>query len=650
MVTDVIYASKLFNNYKKIIFATKVITLCGIVGISIKNNESINELTKINDALKSLQHRGPDNQSSKICSNNLVLGQARLSILDLSSNANQPMTSEDDRYTLVFNGEIYNFVALKNELIKLGYIFKTESDTEVLLNILVEYNEKGIEKLNGFFAFAFYDNKTDILLLARDSFGIKPLHFYQDNNQFIFASEIRPFFTFNIDKTLNNKALDLLFTLTYIPAPISILKQVNKAKPGCYYVFKNNELAEFQYYKPTAKNQLKLSYLDAQKELKLKLNQAVELRMVSDVPLGSFLSGGVDSSIISALAKDYKSDLKTFSVGFDHPFFDESKYADDVVNKIESQHTKIMLNESDFTHNFYEFINKIDEPFADSSAYAVYLLTKKTKENVTVALSGDGADEIFGGYRKHYAEWMVRNSSGFKKTGINLASKLMKGLGESRSGKMGDLNRKIQKLAQGYQLNSTERYWNWASFIKESDKNKLLKKSNNILIQNFIHFEEESLNEVLIQDQQFILPNDMLLKVDMMSMANSLEVRTPFLDHNLVDFVNALPSDFKVNKKGRKQILIDTFKDRLPESVYTRQKKGFEIPLQSWIGKNINEILFSELFSKSYISKQGIFEYKYIDELRNNWNNPQLGDKIYLIWTLLIFQNWWNTHINGKKN
>lgn len=624
--------------------------MCGIVGISIKNNASINELSKIDDALKSLQHRGPDNQASKICSNNLAMGQARLSILDLSSNANQPMVSENGRYTLVFNGEIYNFITLKNELIKLGYTFKRNSDTEVLLNLLIEYKEKGIEKLNGFFAFAFYDKKTDILLFARDRFGIKPLHFYQDDDQFIFASEIRPFFKFDIDKTLNNHALDLLFTLTYIPQPISILKRVKKAKPGCFYSFKNNNLEEFEYYKPTAKNQLDLSYNEAKKELNLKLNQAIQLRMVSDVPLGSFLSGGVDSSIVSALAKDYKFDLKTFSIGFDHPFFDESKYANDVVAKIGTQHTKIMLNESDFTQNFNEFINAIDEPFADSSAYAVYLLTKKTKENVTVALSGDGADELFGGYRKHYAEWMVRNSSGFKKTGINIASKLMKGLGESRSGKIGDLNRKIQKLAKGYQLNSTDRYWYWACFIKASDKNKLLKKNSKIIFDNFIHFKGEDLNEVLIQDQQFILPNDMLLKVDMMSMANSLEVRTPFLDHNLVDFVNALPSDFKVNKKGRKQILIDTFKNRLPESVYNRQKKGFEIPLQSWIGNNIDEILFSDLFSKSYIENQGLFDYKFIDELRKNWNNPQLGDKIYLIWTLLIFQNWWNTHINEKKD
>lgn len=627
--------------------STKVGTLCGIVGISIKKNESINELVKIGDALKKIKHRGPNDQSFKNCSKNLSLGQARLSIIDLSEKANQPMTSICERFTLVFNGEIYNYNELKQDLLKLGYQFKTDSDTEVLLNLLIEYKAEAFTKLNGFFAFAFYDNEIDELLIARDRFGIKPLYFYEDENKFIFASEIQSFFSFDIDKTLNNEAINLLFTLTYIPSPVSILKKANKAKPGCYYTYKDSQLTEVKYYEPTAKDCLEISCLEAKNQLEKELHKSIELRMVADVPLGSFLSGGVDSSIVSALAKDYKNDLKTFSVGFDHAFFDESKYADDVVRKIGSQHTKIMLGESDFKQNFEEFIDKIDEPFADSSAYAVYLLTKKTKQDLTVALSGDGADELFGGYRKHHAEWMIQNSSKFKTNGVKAIAKITSRLGESRSGKIGDLNRKIQKLAKGYSLPIQERYWNWASFIDSDDKTVLLKNNTLLIPSNYISIHSESINEYLIQDQKFILPNDMLLKVDMMSMANSLEVRTPFLDHKLVDFVNKLPSDFKVNKNGRKQILVDTFKDRLPESVYKRQKKGFEIPLQSWIGKNINEILFSELFSKPYIDKQNLFNFEFIDDLRNNWDNPKLGDKIYLIWTLLIFQNWWDKNIKS---
>jgi len=622
--------------------------LCGIVGISIKNNQLINELTKIDDALKSIKHRGPDNLQSKKCSDNLSLGHARLSIIDLSTSANQPMTDNSGRYTLVFNGEIYNYKTLKNELIEKGYQFKTTSDTEVLLNLLIEYGSNAIEKLNGFFAFAFYDNLKDELLLARDRFGIKPLLFYQDDNQFIFSSELQAFFSFSIDKNLNEKALELLFTLTYIPAPETILQKVNKAKPGCFYIYKNNQLSEHIYYQPSINHQIDISFESAKKQVDDLLNQSVQARMVSDVDLGAFLSGGVDSSVIATLAKDYKSDLKTFSVGFDDAFFDESKYAEDVVKKIGSQHTKIMLTKTDFKQNFEEFIDKITEPFADSSAYAVYLLTKKTKEGLTVALSGDGADEVFGGYRKHYAEYVVQQSGFAQKGLIRLSAFLLKNLRSSRAGRFSDANRQLQKLASSYSMTQSQRYWQWASFIKEIDRDYLLKKRVDIDSNEFIHFEDKNkgINEVLLNDQKLVLPNDMLTKVDMMSMANSLEVRTPFLDHHLVDFVNGLPSDFKVNKKGRKQILVETFKNRLPESVYKRTKKGFEIPLENWLSDNIDEMLTSKMFSKQYIEKQNLFDYGFIEYLRKKWKNKQYSDSIYIIWTLLIFQNWWNKYLN----
>ncbi len=626
----------------------KLKILCGIVGISVKNNQLINQLTKIDDALKSIKHRGPDNLQSKKCSDNLSLGHARLSIIDLNKNANQPMSDLSGRYTLVFNGEIYNYQSLKTQLISLGYTFTTNSDTEVLLNLLIEFGAKGIEKLNGFFAFAFYDNQLDKLLLARDRFGIKPLLFYQDDNKFIFSSELQAFFSFDIDKTLNEKAVELLFTLTYIPAPLSILKNVTKVKPGCYYEYINHQLTEHIYYQPSVSNIINTSFETAKTNVVDLLNQSVQLRMVADVDLGSFLSGGVDSSIIATIAKDYKSDLKTFSVGFDDPYFDESKYAEDVVKKIGSQHTKILLGKTDFKQNFEEFIDKITEPFADSSAYAVYLLTKKTKEGLTVALSGDGADEVFGGYRKHYAEYMVNHSGTAQKGLIKLVAYLMKFSRSSRAGRLSDANRKLQKLSSSYSMSPSERYWKWASFINVNDRGLLLKKTVSVDYNNYIHFDNNSLgiNEVLLNDQQLVLPNDMLTKVDMMSMANSLEVRAPFLDHHLVDYVNSLPSDFKVNKHGRKQVLVEAFKDRLPESVYKRTKKGFEIPLENWLSDNIDDLLNSSMFEKAYINQQGIFNYDFIDELRKNWKNKRYTDSIYLIWTLLIFQNWWNKYIN----
>ncbi len=621
--------------------------MCGIVGISVKNNHYITQLGHIDKALKSIQHRGPNNQQSKRCSNNLVLGHARLSIIDLSQSANQPMTDHSDRYTLVFNGEIYNYKSLKHQLKSKGYQFKTSSDTEVLLNMLIEYGEDAIHQLNGFFALAFYDAQQDKLLLARDRFGIKPLLFYQDDNQLIFSSELQVFFKFDIDKTLNDEALELLFTLTYIPAPHSILKQVTKAKPGCFYTYQNNMLTESTYYQPSIIKPIDVSFEEAQHQVNELLHQSVKLRMVSDVDLGAFLSGGVDSSIIATLAKDYKSDLKTFSVGFDDTFFDESKYAEAVVKKIGSQHTKISLNKQDFKINFDEFIDKITEPFADSSAYAVYLLTKQTSQNLTVVLSGDGADEVFGGYRKHFAEHTIQNTGFVQKNAVKLIAYLMKRQNTGRGGRLSDTNRQLQKLASSYSMSADERYWKWASFINENDRKQLLKKSTLINYKNYINFKRNvnGVNQVLLNDQKLVLPNDMLTKVDMMSMSNSLEVRTPFLDHHLVDYVNSLPSNFKVNKKGRKQVLIEAFKNRLPKEVYQRTKKGFEIPLENWLSDDIDEMLTSFIFTKTYINQQGLFNYNFLKDLRQNWKRKRFSDAIYLVWTLLIFQNWWDKYI-----
>lgn len=623
-----------------IIFVAKVITLCGIVGISLKKTSDNQLVEQMESVLGAIHHRGPNYQSFVNINEHLSVGHARLSIIDLSSAAHQPMKAENGRYTLVFNGEIYNFQSIKSQLENQGVHFHTHSDTEVLLKLLIHEGTKGIQQLNGFFAFAFHDALTDILILARDRFGIKPLYFYQDAKQFIFSSELNAFFSFNIDKSLDPDALNALFTFTYIPAPYTILKQAKKALPGHYYVYKNKVLTAKKYYEPSSGKPLKLSFEQAKNELKSKLKQAVERRLVADVPLGSFLSGGVDSSVIATVAKSLKPDLQTYSIGFDEAFFDESKYAKMVADKIGSQHHNLTLTQNDFNTHFKSFLNSLDEPFGDSSAFAVYLLSQKTKENVTVALSGDGADEIFGGYRKHQAEWMIRESGGIKKAAVKMGATVLSPFGQNRSSKWGDISRKVQKLAKGYQMNVVERYWNWARFISESDKNQLFVKRMANFTSNST-FKNETLNDFLIQDQKFVLPNDMLTKVDVMSMANALEVRTPFLDHELVDFINRLPADFKVNKNGRKQLLIEAFKDDLPTEVYQRTKKGFEIPLLKWLGNQLEELLNSDIFSESYIENQHLFNFDSIQQLKKEWNHPQFGDRIYILWTLVVFQHWY---------
>lgn len=615
--------------------------MCGIVGVWLKNESNVVKKQQLERGIAALNHRGPDASKIKIDAN-VGLAHARLSILDLSEKAHQPMADDSGRYSLIFNGEIYNGEDLKKNLPK-GLKFNTSSDTEILLQHLIQFGEKGLKDLNGFFAFLFYDHHTKTMLFARDRYGIKPLLMYEDGDKLIFSSEIAPFLAFDIDKTVSNEALNLLFQLTYIPAPHTIFESVQAIQPGYFGIVVNGKVSIAPFYDLTDVKPIEeMSYEAALIEVKSKIEKAVERRMVADVPLGTFLSGGVDSSIISLVAKKFKRDLKTFSIGFDVPYFDESEFAVEMAESIQSNHHQIQLNQADFKAKFNEFLALNHQPFADSSAFAVYLLSQKTKEHVTVCLSGDGADELFGGYRKHEAAYKIQQLSLVKKRGIKLLALLSKKLPQGRHGKWPELNRKVQKLAVGLNLTEEQRYWQWLCFISEAEKNKLLKKPTNSQPELSV---SGNLNSVLQADQLFVLPNDMLTKVDRLSMANGLEVRTPFLDHELVDFVNSLPASFKVNKNGRKQLLIDAFKEQLPERIYNRPKKGFEIPLFDWLQTEIQTVLASNIFSESFIVEQGIFNYDYIHALKTEFKRKSFGDKIYLVWTLIVFQTWWHNNL-----
>lgn len=338
--------------------------MCGIIGIWAKNKKGISEIEKLDSALGVMYHRGPDNKQSKIYSN-VGLGHVRLSIIDTKEASNQPLTDSSGRYTLIFNGEIYNFLALKQDLVDDDIDWKTESDTEVLLYSLIKYGLKIIPKLNGFFAFALYDNELDEILFARDPMGIKPLMLYEDGDKIILTSELDALFKFNIDKTVSADAINHYFGLTYIPAPHTLLERAYKIKPGRYGYIKEGQVSIECYFDIQRNPYVKLTYRDSKIELQKLLEKSVELRLVADVELGAFLSGGVDSSIICSLAKRKKPNLKTFSAGFEHKFFDESGYAKIVADHIGSDHHEIMLGKQDFEAEFENFLNSIDEPFAD---------------------------------------------------------------------------------------------------------------------------------------------------------------------------------------------------------------------------------------------------------------------------------------------
>lgn len=644
--------------------------MCGIVGIISKNKE---ELHKIEAATQALSKRGPDNQHV-VYHNNLALGHARLSIIDATEAANQPFTNESQRFTIVFNGEIFNFLELKEGLIKLGIPFKTNSDTEVLLNLFILYGEKCLEKLNGFFAFAIFDKQNNSLFIARDRMGIKPLLYYFDENTFIFASELKAILSFNVDKTIDRVSLFNYFQFNYIPFSNSIFTKVRKLKPAHFIHLTNlNELTKIQehrYYNiPYRPNEYipntPTSYENAKKQLHHLLDDAVQKRLISDVPIGTFLSGGVDSSIISLLAKRHKSDLNTFSIGYkDEPFFDESKYALAVAKKIGSQHHAFSLSNNDLYENLNNVLDYIDEPFADSSAIAVYLLSKYIKKYVTVALSGDGADEIFSGYNKHAAEFRVRNPS-VKESLIKFGYPLWNALPKSRNNQLTNVNRQLYKFSLGAKLSSKERYWLWAAILDEKHTNDLFLNNpiNEAEFLNTYHKRKNNglknitidgdINDVFYTDSKMVLVNDMLRKVDSMSMANSLEVRTPFLDYRIVDFAFSLPVEFKIDGKMKKKILQDTFRNELPEEVYNRPKHGFEVPLLSWFKNELRSTIENDLLGDNFIEEQGIFNVKTIQKLKKQLFSSNPNDAAATIWALIVFNTWWKKWVckgyNDKK-
>ncbi len=643
--------------------------MCGIVGIISSNQK---ELSKIATAIRTLSKRGPDNRST-VKFENLSLGHARLSIIDTSKSANQPFTDVSGRYTIVFNGEIYNYQELKQELVETGISFISNSDTEVLLYLYIKYGKESLDKLNGFFAFSIFDKQDNSLFVARDRMGIKPLLYYFDGEKFIFASELKAILTFNIKKDIDKISLFNYLQFNYIPTHNSIIEGVKKLKPGHFIFIENinklpKEINEKLYYEIPSNQEVTIqtsamNYEKSQDMLRNLLDDAVQKRLVSDVPVGTFLSGGVDSSIISLLAKKHKSDLQTFSIGFkDEPFFDETIYANAVAKKIGTQHHVFSLTNNDLYEDLDNILDYIDEPFADSSAIAVYLLSKRTKEHVTVALSGDGADEMFSGYNKHMAEYKSRHP-GIKESLVKAGYPIWRNLPKSRNSKLTNINRQLYKFSLGSKLTNKLRYWSWASIISEEKANYLLKEE---LIFNPQRISDTAfeykkrkedllkdirrdgdINDVLYTDMRMVLTNDMLRKVDAMSMANSLEVRTPFLDHRLVNFAFSLPVAFKINPNMKKKILQDTFRSELPEEIYKRPKHGFEVPLLSWFRNELRSKIEDDLLNDDFIEQQGIFNVTATRNLKKQLfsNNPE--DVQATIWALIVFNTWWKKYIQA---
>lgn len=628
--------------------------MCGITGIFAFNLVGKFNKIHITAATMSMETRGPDFQDIYI-DDWVGLGHRRLSIIDTSEKANQPMWDQSRRYCIVYNGEIFNHRELRRELESKGVNFQSHSDTEVLLHLYIREKEQCLQSLNGFFAFCVYDRQEQSFFIARDRFGEKPLLYLHDEDKFIFASEMKTMLQYGIDKTLDHTSLLAYLQLNYIPAPDTIFRHVKKLLPGHYLKLSARKATVTSWYqipyeaKQAATNPL--SYQQAKSKFGGLLDNAVQKRLVADVPLGAFLSGGIDSSVIAGLASRHKPDLHTFSIGFrDEKFFDETAYANLVAKHFKTDHTVFSLSNHDLYAHLEAILNYMDEPFGDSSAINVFILSKETRRHATVCLSGDGADEMLAGYNKHEAFFRTLHP-GWKEQMLKALGPVWKCLPQSRNTRLSNLYRQASRFVEGARDTPQGRYWRWATFAGTAKAHKLLspafqaslssresEERKSEILKNLK--EDHGINEILLTDMQLVLANDMLVKVDLMSMAHGLEVRAPFLDHELVNFVFSLPEHFKIKGSRRKMILQDTFRDMLPAALYNRPKKGFEVPLLKWLRKEMRSMISDDLLAEKTIEEQGIFNYSEIQKLKQKLFSSNPGDVHARIWALIVFQ-WW---------
>ncbi|MEI7595926.1 MAG: asparagine synthase (glutamine-hydrolyzing) [Bacteroidota bacterium] len=652
--------------------------MCGITGCIAFTELGRRTIDLIDGSIAALNKRGPD-ANGKYIHDNIALGHARLCIIDTSDAAAQPFTDKSGRYTIVFNGEFFNFMDFRNEIISDGIELKSTSDTEILLYLFIKHGKSIIQKINGFFAIAIYDNFERKLTIVRDRYGIKPLYYFQDKDRLVFASEMKSLLAYNIDKEINDLALFQYFQLNYIPPHLSIFKNVCKIEEGSWLELDENfKITKGKYYSIGRFEDLKIERLEdekigrfedlkinqfendlnkvgtyekAQKHLRKILTDAINIRMYSDVPLGAFLSGGIDSSIIVALATKVNSNLHTFSIGYkDEPLFDETNYAELVAKKYNTNHTSFKLSNDDLLGSLFEMLDYIDEPFADSSALAVFILSNQTKKHVTVALSGDGADEIFGGYNKHTAEIKIRQNNFLNKS-LPSFEPLINILPQSRNSTFSNKIRQAKKYIEGLKMNEKERYWRWCgyntiseslSYFKNFDLIETFYQDRQLYIENI---DKRDFNSVLSTDIKLVLSGDMLVKVDRMSMANSLEVRNPFLDYRLIDFAFELPASYKNDGITSKKILKDAFREELPIEIFNRGKHGFEVPLLKWMRNELWSLINDDLLNEKFIEEQNIFNINTIRNLKKQLFSTNPGDVQAKIWALIVFQYWWKKYM-----
>jgi len=625
--------------------------MCGIAGYF--NSTGIEDPAFLKDMCDRLTLRGPDAQGF-YCKDHIGLGHRRLSIIDLATG-DQPMYSIDRKVVIVFNGEIYNFQELKNDLVILGYKFQTTSDTEVIINCYLAWGiNETLQKLEGMFAFALYDLIKNELYIARDKFGEKPLYYYEDDSSIYFASELKAFGDQLKKFPIDVVGLNYFLTLTYIPAPYTIYSGVKKLEPSTLLTISSNGIKKItKYYNfelAIKQNSVTENFVDCKHELKQILTESIRKRMISDVPLGTFLSGGIDSSIVSTIMSQISNQpINTFSIGFKEKTYDESRRAQLIATHIKSNHTVHYLDYKDVVSMVDEIILYYDEPFGDSSALPSYYVAKLAREKVKVVLTGDCADELFGGYDKYLGSFYVNKYRRIPLKLQKLFERLVLKIPHHRT--TNALLRKIKKIINNVSLSEFDLHYNLMSLaFNDEERFSLLQSSLYKEIKPEIKKFYDALGtSPLLEKSQFtdvrtVLEGDMLVKVDRICMMNSLEARVPFLDSKIAEFALRLPSDFKIKGKNKKYILKETFKDILPKKTLGYSKKGFGVPVDYWFKNELRDEL-ENLLRKERIEQQGIFDYRIIAKLMDEHMSGRENHKSKL-WNLYVFQKWYDNKWN----
>lgn len=618
--------------------------MCGISGYFGNGDGDI--LKKMNSRMN---HRGPDDRGFFV-EKNIGLSHNRLSIIDISSAGHQPMGNEDKSVWISFNGEIYNFKGLKGEL-RRRHKFTSNTDTEVIIHLYEEIGTRIFEKLNGMFAIAIYDKRKNKIILARDRMGKKPLYWGLFNKTFVFGSELKSVIEHpDCKKEMDLKVLNKYFLYEYIPTPHSIFKNIYKLEPGYYIEYDGREIKKNKFWKIEFNNQkVGSSPAEVIKNLDELLNKAISDRLMSDVPLGVFLSGGLDSSIVSYYAqKNSANKIKTFSIGFKEKSFDESSYARRVAKHLGTEHHEKILDARDSLNLIENIGNLLDEPMADASIVPTFLLSKYTRENVTVALGGDGSDELFCGYDTFIAHKLgniyEKSPQFFRK---NLIEKAAIHLPTSFDNISFDF--KVKKFISGFYGEKRYRNQRWLGAFDKDSRRKLFLPEVWSGLENENEFEEIDYNLINIKGEsdfnQFVylylrmyMLDDILVKVDRASMFNSLEVRSPFLDYRVVDFANSIPDKLKMKGFNRKYILKKLMENKLPKDIIYRKKKGFGIPLSYWFNNELKYLVL-DFLSEERIKKGGIFDYKYINKILKDHFSKKADNRKF-IWTLMVFEMW----------